>query len=125
MWRRYLVSLFIVCATFFLLGCFPGEVVAQDGKHAYISLMRQPAGADDLVALFKRTPVPARLYGLEGSDSLAVGEEGRFRASANIDAASLPMEFWRRYHSKRSTRPAPLHGTGHLSGHVQPVQQPQ
>ena len=89
MWRRHLVSLLIVGATFFLLGCLSGEAVAQNGKPAFTTLTGQPAGPGDLAALFRRTPIPVRLYGLEGPDSLAVGEEGRF-AAMNLCVAVAP-----------------------------------
>lgn len=93
MWRQYVTTLLLVCATLFLLGSFPGEATAQDRTPAYTSYVEQPAGLDDVVALFKRTPVPVRLYRVEGPDSLAVGEAGRFTGYANVEAASFPLRF--------------------------------
>lgn len=84
MQRGSLIPLVITCASFFFMGCFPEAAAAQGLK---------PTGLGDLGALFKRPSVAVRLYRLEGPDSLEVGEEGRFAALANIEAASLPLRF--------------------------------
>lgn len=92
MWRRYLLSLVLVCASLFLLGGLPGKAVAQV-RTTNAHLLDRPAGFDDLAALVRRTHIPVRLYDLTGPDSLMAGEEGVFGASANIDTASLPIRF--------------------------------
>lgn len=93
MWRRYLIPLAIVCAAVFLMGSLPLEAAAQHRGQPYASTGMHPAQPDELMALFSRSEVPVRLYAVDGPDSLAIGEEGLFTATANIEVASFPLRF--------------------------------
>lgn len=92
MWRRFLVSLLVACASLVLLGSLPGSAHAQAPSSVYSTTVGQPAGLDEVALLFRDNAVPPRIYGIDGPDTLRAGEEGRFTARANSDVASLPLD---------------------------------
>lgn len=91
MMKRYIVSILILCASLFLMGMWAGPAAAQGVPANVMGDYAQPPKLQDMVSLFKRNDRPVRLYGLEGPDTLMVGEEGCFTARANVEYAALPL----------------------------------
>lgn len=94
--RRYSIAILLVCAALFLMGLTGTTVLpaaAQAGHPEQVALWAPRDAFSDLLARFQDADRPVNVLGLEGPSSLAVGEEGLFVASANVETATLPLRF--------------------------------
>lgn len=91
MWRQSIISLLVICAALFCLGCFPGIAAAQYDEAARAIAMERPVGLKDVTTMLTRKPVPVRLLDVQVPDTLDVGESATFSALANVEKATLPI----------------------------------
>lgn len=88
---RSLPTLLFVAALLLAGLSHPHRVAAQANSPLVSSHVRAIPGLDDVARLFRDVGGPVRLYALDGPDSVAVGDEARFGALVNVEAAALPF----------------------------------
>ena len=91
--RRYAIAILLVCAVLFLMGTLAIPAAAQAGQPEQAALWTPRDAVSDLLVHFQDADRPAHVLGLEGPSRLAVGEEGLFVASANVETAAFPLRF--------------------------------
>lgn len=91
MWRQSIISLLVIGAAIFCLGCFPGNAAAQYDQAARAIAMERPVGLKDVPTMLAPKPIPVRLLDVQVPELMDVGESASFSALANVENATLPI----------------------------------